>query len=169
MRSMLLSAVVGLSAFGLALAGPAAARADEAPAFIRVTLPADAKLTIDGNATKATSADRTFVTPPLEAGKTFHYELRAEIGSGENKTTIERRVAVRAGQQTNVALTPPAADEENRAYYYSPGEPTDAPARDVRPVIRYVPDAPPVRGYVGGARDNWKPDFSDPFIRSDNW
>jgi uncharacterized protein (TIGR03000 family) len=169
MRSMLLSAVVALSAFGLALAGPAAARADEAPAVIRVTLPADATLTIDGQPTTSTSADRTFVTPPLEAGKTFHYELKAVIGSGENKTTIERRVAVRAGQQTNVALQPAAADDENYAYYYSPGVPTDAPARDAGPVMRYDLNAPPVRGYVGGARDNWKPDFSDPFLHSDNW
>ena len=159
MRSMLLSAVVGLSALGLPLAGTSARAADEAPATIHVTLPADAVLTIDGQATHATSAERTFQTPPLEAGKVFHYDLRAKIVRGDETVTIERRVAVRAGQESNVSLTLPGA-EQNQAFYYSPA----TPAAVIAPSAPYVYPVAPVRGYVGSARENWKPDFSDPFF-----
>ena len=152
MRSMLLSAVVCVTAFGLPLAGPAAARADEAPAVIHVTLPADAKLTIDGDATKATSADRTFVTPPLDSGKDFHYTLKAEFIRNGNEVTVHRRITVRAGQQTAADLNPGGA-AVSQAVYYSPGVPTYAP---------------PVRGYVGDARYNWKPQSRDPFGLSDS-
>ena len=153
MRSMLLSAVVGMSAIGLPLAGPSAAHADEKPAVIRVTLPADATLTIDGEPTQSTSSDRCFRTPPLETGKEFHYTLRATVVRGDDTVGVERRVAVRAGQETDAALTLPGATAD----YYSP------------PSAPFAYPAGPVRGYVGGARNNWKPDFSDPFLPSDNW
>ncbi len=159
MRSMLLSAVVGLSALGLPLAVPSARAADEAPATIRVTLPADAVLTIDGEPTHLTSAERTFRTPPLQTGKVFHYDLRAKIVRGDQTVTIEQRVAVRAGQESAVSLTPPGAAEQNQAFYYSPA----APAAN-SPAPTYSYPAGPVSGYVGSARENWKPDFSDPFF-----
>ena len=163
MRSMLLSAVVGMSALGLPLAGPSAAHADETPATIRVTLPADATLTIDGQPTQSTSASRWFRTPALEPGKVFHYTLRAEIVRGDETVTIARRIDVRAGQETDVALTLPGATDTNRAFYYDPSAP--AAGNSV-----FMPSAPfgypagPPRGYVGSARENWKPDFSDPFF-----
>jgi hypothetical protein len=40
----------------------------------------------------------------------------------------------------------------------------------VRPAVgRGAPryDSAPVSGQVGGARDDWKPDFSDPFLYDD--
>ena len=121
MRSMLLSAVVGMSALGLPLAGPSAAHADEKPATIRVTLPADATLTFDGQPTQSTSGDRLFQTPPLETGKVFHYTLRATVVRGDDTVSVERQVAVRAGQETDVTL--PGAAAENRASSYSPAAP----------------------------------------------
>ena len=161
MRSMLLPAVVCVTAFGLALAGPAAARADEAPAVIRVTLPADAKLTIDGDATKATSADRTFVTPPLEKGKDFQYTLKAEFVHDGDQVTVERRITVRAGQQTAADLNLRAAgafaqtgNAGSPSFYYSPGAPM------------YTP---PVSGYVGRARENWRPRGPGRFRTADDW
>jgi uncharacterized protein (TIGR03000 family) len=186
MRSLLLSAVVGMSALGLPLlAGPSAAQADEAPARLRVLLPADATLTIDGAPTQSTSEVRNFVTPPLEAGKDFHYDLRAHFVRGGNEVTVERRITVRGGQRTEADLNfsgaPATAGIDaagNQAFYYSPanqafqfssGLPTYAPFRGVGPLIPFDPDSPPARGYVGGARDNWKPDFSDPFLLSSGW
>src|SRR5437660_8606136 len=50
-----------------------------APATIVVSLPAEAKLTIDGNATRSTSARRVFTSPALEMGQEYVYSLRAEI------------------------------------------------------------------------------------------
>ncbi len=78
-----------------------------APATIVVTLPADAKLTIDDNLTTSTSASRVFATPALDAGKEFHYTLKAEIVRDGKKLTATERVTVMAGAQTSIAL--PAA------------------------------------------------------------
>jgi uncharacterized protein (TIGR03000 family) len=78
-------------------------------ATVIVELPADAKLTIDGEATTSTSATRVFQTPELEPGKTFHYTLRAQVERDGKLQSVTRRVEVRAGEQTRVSLTPPAA------------------------------------------------------------
>ena len=158
MRSLMLSAVVGLSAFGLLWIGPSAVRAAEAPARIRVLLPADAALTIDGAPTRSTSGVRDFVTPPLTTGKDFHYDLRARLVYDGSSVTIERRVTVRAGRETVADLNLAGASSSgNEAYYYSPGA---APTVEVRPPILSAPSLP---ADVGGARDNWKQDTSDPF------
>jgi len=46
-----------------------------APATLVVSLPADARLIIDGEATTSTTARRTFVSPELAPGKTYSYNL----------------------------------------------------------------------------------------------
>lgn len=169
MRSVLLSAVVGLSALGLPLAGTAAPQSDAVPAKIRVMVPADATLTFDGEPTKMTSADRTFVTPPLDRGKDYYYNLKAQFVRGDDTVTVERRITVRAGQDTNVSLGMPGASSDNVAYYYDPTAPAaDSPSRayyyDPSVPFFIAPDLDVPRGGVAPARDNWKPDFSDPFI-----
>jgi uncharacterized protein (TIGR03000 family) len=80
-----------------------------APATLVVTLPADAKLKIDDYVTTSTSGTRVFTTPTLEAGKTFHYTLKAEIVRDGKPMLIEQNVAVRAGQSTPVTLSEKAA------------------------------------------------------------
>src|SRR5690348_15241839 len=44
-----------------------------------VELPADAKLYVDEQLTKATSARRVFTSPPPQDGQTYYYILRAEV------------------------------------------------------------------------------------------
>jgi len=78
-------------------------------AAMLVELPADATLTVDGVATTSTSASRLLVTPPLEAGKTFHYTLTAQVVRDGNVQTVTRQVAVRAGEETHVTLDVPVA------------------------------------------------------------
>jgi uncharacterized protein (TIGR03000 family) len=73
-----------------------------APATIVLRLPADAKLTIDGSATKSTDSLRTFVSPPLQAGKDYQYALRAEVMRDGKKVERTRDVSVRAGQTSEV-------------------------------------------------------------------
>jgi uncharacterized protein (TIGR03000 family) len=75
-----------------------------APAIIVVSLPADAKLTIDDAATRSTSANRRFVSPALERGQEYFYTLKAEIVRDGQTLTTNKRVAVRAGQETAVTL-----------------------------------------------------------------
>jgi len=80
-----------------------------APAIVVVSLPADAKLTIDGVETTTSSATRTFVSPTLPTGKEFSYSFTAEIVRGGEKVTRTEQVTVRGGMRTNVNLEFPVA------------------------------------------------------------
>jgi uncharacterized protein (TIGR03000 family) len=73
-----------------------------APATLIVSVPADAKILIDGAATTSTSATRTFVTPELVPAKTFVYTLTAEVVRDGQKLTASEKVTVRAGEETRV-------------------------------------------------------------------
>jgi len=73
-------------------------------ATIVVSLPADAKLSIDDTATKATGATRTFATPTLEKGKDFHYTLKAEVVRNGQTLTTTKQVAVQAGRETRISI-----------------------------------------------------------------
>jgi hypothetical protein len=54
---------------------PGSVEAGPAPVTLVVHLPDDARLTIDGNATKSTSETRVFTSPALPRGKELHYTL----------------------------------------------------------------------------------------------
>jgi uncharacterized protein (TIGR03000 family) len=82
--------------------------APENVARLRVLLPADAALWIDGAPTTLTGAERLFVSPPLSAGVSYAYELRARWSEGGRVVERERRVPVRAGDLTTVDFTAPA-------------------------------------------------------------
>ncbi len=84
---------------------PPAKTEAQAPATIIVSLPAEARLTVDGNATSSTSERRTLVTPAIETGADFVYTLRAEIVR-DGRTVVETQlVTVRGGETTNVPFT----------------------------------------------------------------
>ncbi|HEV3445217.1 MAG TPA: TIGR03000 domain-containing protein [Gemmataceae bacterium] len=102
MHALLLCAVLGASPFELPAGNQS--RAQTAAAQVIVQLPADAKLTFDGHPTKSADAQRWFITPPLEFGKTFHYTLTADFRRGAEKVTLTKVIAVRAGQRTSVSL-----------------------------------------------------------------
>jgi uncharacterized protein (TIGR03000 family) len=71
---------------------------------IIVMLPADARLTVDGMATRSTSTMRTFATPTLQPGVAYHYTLMAEITRNGQTMRTERLVPVRAGQTSRVTM-----------------------------------------------------------------
>ena len=89
--------------------GYALLEAPDQTATVVVELPADATLTIDGEATTSTSATRVFRTPELEPGQTFHYTFKAQVKRDGKVQSVTRRVEVRAGQQTQVSMELPAA------------------------------------------------------------
>jgi uncharacterized protein (TIGR03000 family) len=84
------------------------------PAVIVVSLPADARLTVDDTPTRSTSSVRTLISPPLQPGKAFTYTLKAEINRGNGPITETREVTVRAGEQANVRFDFPAASVAQR-------------------------------------------------------
>jgi uncharacterized protein (TIGR03000 family) len=78
-----------------------------APAKIIVSLPADAKLTIDGVATTSTSEQRVFESPILTPNRDFHYTLRAEVLRDGKPVSVEQVIQVRAGKESYVTMTLP--------------------------------------------------------------
>jgi uncharacterized protein (TIGR03000 family) len=113
---------------GAAPAGAQPAATAAATANLVVRLPvADARLEIEGAATKATGAVRRFVSPPLEPGKEYTYTLTATWEPNNyTKITRVRKAVVRAGKETTADL------REND------------PAQPDKIVIRYVPTPPEV-------------------------
>lgn len=75
----------------------AKAKPNAAPARLTVELPAAAKLYVDGELVKGESANRNFHTPDLPGGKTFYYDLKAEVEVNGKTVTEEKRVLVKAG------------------------------------------------------------------------
>jgi uncharacterized protein (TIGR03000 family) len=73
-------------------------------ATIVVTLPEDARLTFDGEATVSTGSRRLFITPPLERGKNFHYTLEAKVMRHGKTATSRKQITVLAGEETRVGL-----------------------------------------------------------------
>jgi uncharacterized protein (TIGR03000 family) len=84
------------------------------PATLVVNLPAAAKLTVDDSPTRSISSVRTFSTPILEPGTTYYYTLKAEMVRDGQTLTTSKRVAVRAGEETNVSLDFPVASVAQR-------------------------------------------------------
>lgn len=75
-----------------------------APATIIVNLPAEARLTVDGQPTTSTSSRRIFMSPPLANGSEYYYTINAEIMRNGQPVTVTRRVPVTAGRETRISL-----------------------------------------------------------------
>jgi uncharacterized protein (TIGR03000 family) len=80
-----------------------------APATIIVSLPAEAKLTIDDAATTSISDRRVFTSPDLPMGREFHYNLKAEYTRDGKPVVISKQITVRAGEETTVTMESDAA------------------------------------------------------------
>jgi uncharacterized protein (TIGR03000 family) len=92
------------AALSLVLAVPALhADSDttKAPATIVVTLPAEAKLLIDGNPTKSTGAKREYESPAIPVGKEYSYTFKVTFQGKD----ITREVRIKAKETTKVDFT----------------------------------------------------------------
>jgi uncharacterized protein (TIGR03000 family) len=76
----------------------------EARAKVRVELPEDAKLYVDGVLMKTTAAVRNFQTPNLEPNRTYYYELKAELIRDNQAFTEVQRIVVRPGEQASASF-----------------------------------------------------------------
>jgi uncharacterized protein (TIGR03000 family) len=88
---------------------------DASRATIRVHLPADATLFVDGKRTNSVSNIRQFVSPPLDPNKDYHYTMRAEMTRDGKMLTTTRRVEVRAGKMEEVYLNFSELNEPNES------------------------------------------------------
>ncbi len=73
-----------------------------APATLIVSVPAEARLTVDGQITSSTSTQRVFVTPALSLDRVYNYTIEAEYVRDGKLVKISKEVAVKAGDETRV-------------------------------------------------------------------
>lgn len=85
----------------------AAASAAATTAAIEVRLPANAELQFDGQTTTQGGPLRRFVTPPLERGTRYAYDLRASWPQGRSDVSNNRHVEFVAGDRVVVDFTVP--------------------------------------------------------------
>lgn len=67
-------------------------------ASLIVELPAGAKLYVDGQLVPGDATARRFHTPELVRGKTYYYEMKAELTVAGKPVVEERKVTVKAGE-----------------------------------------------------------------------
>jgi uncharacterized protein (TIGR03000 family) len=72
------------------------------PATVEVRVPADAKVWFDGSPTTMTGDNRIFTSPPLEPGKTFHYEVKAQWMKDGKPVEKTHSIQVGAGKRSLV-------------------------------------------------------------------
>jgi uncharacterized protein (TIGR03000 family) len=109
-------------------------RADSSAAAIvfRVLLPADAQVTIDGNKTTSTGAERRYETPPLARNKDYTYTLKVT----SRGKSVTRKAVVRYGAANTFDLR----DAFREAAPPAPA-PAEAKARPIR--VLFVLGSPP--------------------------
>ncbi len=87
--------------------------ANSSSVYFTVSVPADAKVMINGKETTTTGASRTYVSRGLEAGRSYKYEIRAEAVRDGKTVADTQTVVVRAGDRQNLsfALNEQSSDE----------------------------------------------------------
>jgi uncharacterized protein (TIGR03000 family) len=110
-------------------------------ATLRIYLPGDARLVIDGKQTMQTGPMRRFSSPPLDPGKSYHYTLECTYEKGGKSITRKEVVYFRAGDDKKVDLrdtgTPaesPAGKSDARA-----NKRDEANEPEVEPEVPFVP------------------------------
>jgi uncharacterized protein (TIGR03000 family) len=119
MSTVLVRTRLGLALVVLLSAGAAPGQADDKagrpakqPATIEVIVPdTKVEVKIGGSVARQTGRSRTFTTPPLEPGKTYHYRVEATIAPNVYTTIIRtREVALKAGERITVDVRSPKAE-----------------------------------------------------------
>jgi uncharacterized protein (TIGR03000 family) len=68
--------------------------------YLTVNVPGNAKVFVNGNPTTSTGAVRQYVSRGLEPGKSYKFEIRAEVEGVDGKVlTEEKTVAIAAGER----------------------------------------------------------------------
>jgi len=95
--ALLVSVLVAATRPPLASAQPALATAS-----ITVVVPADAQILFDGSPTTQKGTERQYVTPPLQVGKKYHYQIVARWTDNGKPVEHKRKVAVTGGSTAHV-------------------------------------------------------------------
>jgi uncharacterized protein (TIGR03000 family) len=77
---------------------------EQARAKVRIEIPADARLYVDGTLMKTGSSVRQFQTPPLNPQQTYVYDLKAELVRDGQSYTEVRQIVIRPGQEASASF-----------------------------------------------------------------
>jgi uncharacterized protein (TIGR03000 family) len=116
---------------------------------LNVRVPRDAEVWIEGQKTNQTGSSRQYVSPPLTAGKSYTYDIRARWSENGQEVERDRHLTVRAGDRPMVDFTGQGAGQrDNEALEEAPPA-TRAPRSPVDrtpDVDRQTPTDPTQRG-----------------------
>jgi uncharacterized protein (TIGR03000 family) len=102
--------IMAILAASVVLAGEKPTSPQQGVARLIVILPAEAVLTVNGQATKQTGPQREFVTPPLLSGRDYSAVLHARWRENGQDVVVEREVTLRAGETVRVVLDKASAN-----------------------------------------------------------
>src|SRR5687768_9578201 len=77
---------------------------DKADGLLAIEVPADAKIFVNGQATRSTGEHREFVSRDLELGYNYAYEVRAEVIRDGQTIEQTKKIDLRAGKRAEVAF-----------------------------------------------------------------
>jgi uncharacterized protein (TIGR03000 family) len=80
---------------------PSGSDAPPMGANLKFKVPAETKLYVDGRLTTGFGPERSFFTPPLEAGKKFFYDVEAKLVVNGKEVVESKKVIVEAGVSVN--------------------------------------------------------------------
>jgi uncharacterized protein (TIGR03000 family) len=104
-----------------------------AAAIIKVTVPANATIWIEHQRMTQTGGQRSYISPPLEQGKTYAYMMKVSIPSAHGKAEIgtEREVIIHAGETATVDFTEFAA-QASRGGFVGEAQEKKSPVQPAR-------------------------------------
>jgi uncharacterized protein (TIGR03000 family) len=84
--------------------GPGASNTQESSGLLTIYVPEDAKVVINGLATRSQGVRRQYASSGLKPGSAYRYEIRAEVVRDGKTLTTTRTVILRAGDIQTVAM-----------------------------------------------------------------
>lgn len=87
------------------------AQGNAAAARVTLTVPAQARVTVDGKPVQVSSPTKTFTVPGLDRDHTYYYEFRAEVVRDGVPYSEKKKVLVRAGEEVKVSFATLPPDE----------------------------------------------------------
>jgi uncharacterized protein (TIGR03000 family) len=92
------------------------------PAYLKLTVPDDALVEIEGAKTTQTGPVRRYASPPLPVGQDYTYTVRVTWVQAGRIHVLSRDLRVRAGQETALDATREKADDDTVQVIYVPTE-----------------------------------------------
>jgi uncharacterized protein (TIGR03000 family) len=90
-------------------------------ALLRLLVPANAEVLVEGRKTSSSGTMREFVSPPLDPGKNMVYSILVRyIDSGGKKVEETHSIRVRANDRFDIDCTKPASADQPRATVQRP-------------------------------------------------